>query len=270
MPRVPLSGRARWWRVGVVTLAVVAVCAGCRLDVGVAITMQPDGSGTVAVTATADPELVTAAPSAFADLRLDDVKQAGWTVSGPAKGADGSMAMTLTKPFATPAEANTILAELNGPAGPLVGLTVGLERSFAVVASTLAGHTQLTGGLAAFSDAALAQALGSVPLANLVTQPVDQVLGLSVTAHFPGQVVSADGQIAADRQSVMWHPSLADGAVTPINARFELVDQGARDARRTSHLAWGALVLYLGALLVVVVLVTVVVRRRRRPPSSSP
>jgi hypothetical protein len=248
----------------------VAVCAGCRLDVGVAITMQPDGSGTVAVTATADPELVTAAPSAFADLRLDDVKQAGWTVSGPAKGADGSMAMTLTKPFATPAEANTILAELNGPAGPLVGLTVGLERSFAVVASTLAGHTQLTGGLAAFSDAALAQALGSVPLANLVTQPVDQVLGLSVTAHFPGQVVSADGQIAADRQSVMWHPSLADGAVTPINARFELVDQGARDARRTSHLAWGALVLYLGALLVVVVLVTVVVRRRRRPPSSSP
>ena len=104
------------------------------------------------------------------------------------------MTMTLVKPFATPAEATTILAELNGPDGPLQGLTVGLDRSFALVASTLTGHAQVTGGLGAFSDAALVQALGSPPLANVVTQPVDQVLGLTVTARFPGTVTTADGR----------------------------------------------------------------------------
>jgi hypothetical protein len=245
-------------------VTVFVACAGCRLDVGVDITMAADGTGRVTVTAVADPQLVVAAPSAFADLRLDDIRQAGWTVTGPTKNADGSMTMTLVKPFATPAEATTILVELNGPDGPLQGLAVGLDRSFALVASTLAGHTQVTGGVGAFSDAALVQALGSPPLANVVTQPVDQVLGLTVTAGFAGTVTTADGQIAPDRQSVQWTPSLADGVSTPINARFELVDQGARDARRTSHLAWGALGIYLGALVLIVLVISFLIRLRRR------
>src|SRR3954451_395503 len=143
-----------------VLLVVVAaiVLVGCRLDVAVDVAMQADGSGTVTVTATADAELVTAAPSAFADLRLDDVRRAGWTASAPAKGADGAIAVTLTKPFATPAEATAILGELNGPYGPLPNVLVALNRSFAVVSSSLTGTVQLAQRLRAFSDADLVQA----------------------------------------------------------------------------------------------------------------
>jgi hypothetical protein len=258
--------RRRRRRALVVALAIVVAlaCASCRLDVGVDITMATNGTGNVTVTAIADPQLVATAPSAFADLRLDDVRQAGWSVTGPTRNPDGSLTLTLVKPFATPAEATSILAELNGPNGPLHGVSVSIDRSFALVASTLSGQAQLMGGLAAFSDAALAQALGSPPLANVVTQPVDQVLGLTVTAHFAGSVTSADGEIAPDRQSVEWRPSLADGVSTPMNARFELVDQGARDARRTSRLAWGALAIYLGAVLLIALAVFFVLRRRRR------
>src|SRR5512142_2431548 len=97
----------------------LAVLAGCRLDVGVDVAMQPDGSGVVTVTARADHDLVAAAPSALADLRLDDIRAAGWTVADPASGADGSVTLTLTKPFRSPAEATAVLAELNGPDGPL-------------------------------------------------------------------------------------------------------------------------------------------------------
>ena len=245
--------------------SVAVVLAGCRLDVGVDVAMQPDGSGTVTVTATADPELVAKAPSALADLRLDDVRQAGWTVTGPTKGTDGSMVFTLSKPFRTPAEAGAVLAELNGPNGPLHGLVLTLDRSFAVVDSSFTGSAQLTGGLAAFSDDALVQALGgSTPLANLVTQPVDQVLGLTVTARLPGRVTSANGTVASDGASVTWRPSLADGATTPFDAHFQLTDQGAKDARRRSQLAWGALALYLGVLLLVVGIVVLLLRRRRR------
>ena len=243
----------------------LAVLAGCRLDVGVDVAMQPDGAGTVTVTATADPELVAKAPSAFADLRLDDIRQAGWTVTGPNNNPDGSMVLTLSKPFRSPAEAGAVLSELNGPNGPLHGLAVTLDRSFAVVDSSFTGTVQLTGGLAAFSDDALVQALGgSTPLANLVTQPVDQVLGLTVTARLPGRVTSANGTVAPDGASVTWRPPLADGVATPLDAHFQLVDQGAKDARRRSQLAWGALAVYLGLLLLVVALGALLLRRRRR------
>jgi hypothetical protein len=245
---------------------LVLLAAGCRLDVGVDVAMQLDGSGTVTVTAAADAELVAAAPSAFADIRLDDVEQAGWTTLGPTKGADGSLTLTLTKPFTTPAEANSILAELNGPDGPLRDLTVALDQSFATVSSSLTGSVGLTGGLGAFSDAALAQALGSAPLANLVAAPVDQVVGLTVTARFPGQVTDTNGKQAADGASVTWRPSLADGATTAIDARFEHVDEGAKSARRKSRLAWGALAIYLVLLLAVVLVVVGLVGRRRSSP----
>ncbi len=244
---------------------LAVVLAGCRLDVGVDVAMQPDGSGTVTVTATADAELVAKAPSALADLRLDDIRQAGWTVTGPTKAGDGAMTVTLAKPFGTPAEAGAVLAELNGPNGPLHGMAVAIDRSFALVRSSFTGSTQLTGGLAAFSDDALVQALGgSTPLANLVAQPVDQVLGLTVTARLPGRVTSSNGTVAPDRSAVMWQPALADGVVTPLEAHFEQADQGAKDARQRSRLAWGALAVYLGVLLVVVAVVAVQLRRRRR------
>jgi hypothetical protein len=257
----------------VLLTTLVVGLAGCRLDVAVDVAMQPDGSGTVTVAATADAELVAKAPSAFADLRLDDIRQAGWTVRGPARAADGAMAVMLAKPFGTPAEANAILAELNGPNGPLHGLTVAIDRSFAVVRSSFTGSAQLTGGLAAFSDEALVQALrGAIPLANVVTQPLDQVMGLTVTARLPGRVTSSNGTVAADQASVTWRPSLAEGAATSFEAHFERTDQGAKDARQRSHLAWGALVIYLGALLLLTALGALWLhhRRRRRARGATP
>jgi hypothetical protein len=254
-------------RLRLVTLfaALALLLAGCRLDVALDVAMHADSSGTVTVTAAADAELVAKAPSAFGDLRLDDIRQAGWAVTGPTKAADGTMSVTLAKPFGTPAEAAPILAELNGPNGPLHGLALSIERSFALVSSSFTGSAQLTGGLAAFSDDALIQALGgSTPLANLVASPVDQVLGLTVTARLPGRVTSSNGTVGADGASVTWKPSLADAVATPLEARFEQADQGAKDARRRSHLAWGALVVYLGALLLTVGVVALLLRRRRR------
>ena len=255
---------ARLLAVCALVVALVLVAAGCRLDVGVDIRMEADGSGTVAVAATADRELLAAAPSALTDLRLDDIRQAGWTVAAPTAAADGSSTVTMSKPFRTPQEANAILGELNGPDGPLRDLTVQLDRSFALVASSLTGSVQLTGGVGAFSDAALAQALGAAPLANVVTQPIDQVLGLTVTARFPGQVTTANGDVDPDRVAVTWHPPLSEGTATALDAHFELVDQGARDARRTSRIAWGALAIYLAVLVIVVTTVGLVRRRRRR------
>ena len=90
-PRLPLRLLA--------LVAAVALLAGCRLDLDVAVDMAEDGSGTVTVTATADAELLAKAPGVLADLRLDDARTAGWTVTGRSRLSDGGAQVVLTKPF---------------------------------------------------------------------------------------------------------------------------------------------------------------------------
>ena len=80
-------------------VGAVALLAGCRLDLNVAVDLAADGTGTVRVTATADPDLLSRAPNAVADLRLDDAKAAGWTVTGPSATESGGAQVVLTKPF---------------------------------------------------------------------------------------------------------------------------------------------------------------------------
>ena len=170
-------------------VGAVALLAGCRLDLNVAVDLAADGSGTVRVTATADADLLARAPNAVTDLRLDDAKAAGWTVTGPSATESGGAQVVLTKPFGSPEQATAILAEINGPSGPLRGLTLSQAREFATVTSDLTGEVRLDGGLGAFADQALVQVAGKVPLADQVAAsgvPLDQALGLTVTVDLPG------------------------------------------------------------------------------------
>jgi hypothetical protein len=245
-----------------VALVVVLLCSACRLDVDVRVTMAADGTGTVTVTATADADLVAKHPGALADLRLEDIKAAGWAVDGPAKQADGALRLTLTKPFTDPAGADRALAELNGPGGPLRDLHVARTAEFAQVTSTVQGQLKLDGGLAAFADADLVAALGgATPLQDVVTTPLDQALGVTFTAALPGTASSADGQVSADKHEVQWRAPL-DGSSVTVTARFDQVDAGARSAKRRQHLATAALVVYLVVLAAVVVVVVLALQRR--------
>ncbi len=225
-------------------------------------TVRADGSGTVTVTARADAELVAKVPGLVADLRLDDLKAQGWTVTGPTTGADGGVTVVLTKSFSTPAEATQVLAEISGPAGPLRGLAVTQERTFADVRTAVAGEASLS-GLSAFSDAELAAALGAPPLADRISDAALRAgLALTVRYRLPGTVTSTTGKVVGS--TVSWTPSLARGARTSLTATASLVDRSARAARsretwvRWAFWAWIGIVAVLGAV------VGVVVWRRRR------
>jgi hypothetical protein len=226
----------------------------------------------VTVTATADADLVTKQPGALADLRLDDIKAAGWAVDVPTKQADGSLRLTLSKPFTDPGGADRALAELNGPSGPLRDLHVGRDARFAQITSTVNGQLELDGGLAAFADADLVAALGgATPLQSVVTAPLDQALGVTFTVALPGTATSADGQVSADEHQVQWTAPL-DGRSVTVTARFDQIDAGARSARRRQHLAVAALVVYHVLLVAAVAVVAVALRRHRgrRPPGGPP
>jgi len=247
-------------------VGAVALLAGCRLDLNVAVDLAADGSGTVRVTATADADLLARAPNAVTDLRLDDAKAAGWTVTGPTATESGGAQVVLTKAFGSPEQATAILAEINGPSGPLRGLTLSQAREFATVTSNLTGEVRLDGGLGAFADQALVQVAGKVPLADQVAAsgvPLDQALGLTVTVDLPGTVTATNGTRAGGE--VTWSPPLAEGQSTALSASAQKVDTAATRARTVEHWSRWALVGW-GVLfaLIVVLLVTLSLWRRRR------
>lgn len=258
-------------RLAVVT-ALVAVLlagllAGCRLDVTVTTTVARDGSGTVAVEAVADAELLDRVPGLLTELRLDDAADAGWTVEGPAAERDGGATVRLTKSFRTPAEATATLQELNGPQGPFHDLAVDQVERFAEVETTFTGRVELEGGLEAFADADLVALVGNVPLADVVTVPVEEGLGLAVVAALPGEVEDTTGSPVA-AGITRWEPPLADGAVTDMAATALDRDEGALAARRTRDLALVGLVIW--AAVVAGLGVVWWARRRARGSAATP
>ena len=178
-------------------LALAVICSACRVDVSVDVAMNNDGSGTITVMAVADADIVARAPSLATDLRLEDVRAAGWTVAGPEPTPEGGLQVVLTRAFLTPAQANAMLAGLNGPSGPLVGLTLGRSRGNEATTYTLNGSLQVVGGLDAFSDPDLLAAVGATPYATEIAaaglQPAD-VVGVTFTATVPGSITATTAE----------------------------------------------------------------------------
>ncbi|HEY8058130.1 MAG TPA: hypothetical protein VID94_05230 [Acidimicrobiales bacterium] len=248
-------------------VAALVLLAGCRLDLDVGVNMAQDGSGTVTVTATADAELLAKAPTAVQDLRLDDARAAGWTVTGPTTTDTGGAQVVLTKPFGTPEQATAILAEINGPNGPLRGLTLTQGREFAKVTTDLAGEVRLDGGLAAFADDALVQVAGKVPLADQIAAsgvPLDQALGLTLTVDVPGQVTATTGTTADG--AITWAPPLVEGQSTPLQLTAVQHDTAATRARDIER--WTSWALVGWAVLFGVIVLAVLARAwHRRAPA---
>ena len=246
-------------------LAALILLAGCKLDVAVDVAMQVDGSGTVTVTAVADRELLAKAPGALADLRLDDIKAAGWAVTGPTLAAGGGQQLELRKPFTNPTEAAAIFAEISGPSGPLGGLSLEIARTFGRVRTEFRGEAALDGGMTAFADSALIGVLGSkVPLSDIFAGDPADGLTLTISARLPGKATASNGTIASDKASVTWKPDLHAAARSPLNATFTRVDQGALTARQNARIARLTAALYLGLVVAVVLAIAVWVQRQRR------
>lgn len=227
-----------------VALGLVLLLAGCRLDVDVATVVGADGRGSVTVTVRADDDLLAKAPGVLADLRLDDLKAAGWTVSGPVATADGGAALTLAKPFASPAEATQVLAEVSGPSGPLQGMVVAQQRVGTLLTTSFGGQAQLP-GLDAFADPQLVAALGAVPLADRVTpEQLAAGFGLTVRASLPGTITSTTG--TATDGAVTWQPPMQPGVVTPLAAQADQRDPDPVAARRRETWANRAFWAWLG------------------------
>jgi hypothetical protein len=229
-------------------LAVLAVAA-CRADARINVTITSSGAGTVAATLVLDRQAV-----AVVGDRVDvsDLRQQGWSVTGPAKHADGSESITVAHDFRDAAEGTALLAHLGQP----VQLTVIGSRGSLSSTVGLGGAVDLTGGPDALAGqvpnlpggaagalAAIAREGGTLP-----------AFSVQVVAMLPGKPRTVVGRGRVSGATVTWDAPM--GSRTTLGAKFRQTDAVAK--------RWliGAAVLAVAFVAVVVVEAVVTSRRR--------
>lgn len=231
-----------------VALLLVATTA-CEVRVDVRVEAETDGSGVVTAAVGLDQGALDRLGDPATELRTDDLRQAGWAVTGPEQRDDGFTWVQASKAFATEEEMRLVVEEVTGPNGVLRDLAIEEGETDAADTYRLVGTVDLSAGLAAFADPSVAEALGGDPFGGLVQEveaaegrPVSEMIDVRVTASMGDEV-----QVLA--------PTLGGGP--------EQIDVTEEVPKPVSVFLWvgiGAMV--LGGLLGVLV----VARRRFREP----
>ena len=220
---MPSSSSAR--RRAAATLLVLATAAttgACRVDVRVALDSDPDGGGTVRAHATLDEDAVTQLVGRAAGtppdvdpatrIKVDDLRAAGWAVTGPTTTPDGGLEVVATHDYDDAGEAVDLLEDLGGaaPDGPFRDLELTQERGFFKTTTTFSGTVDLTAGLGAFTDPELREALAATPEAPLgiTAEQLEQrfgatlgeMLGLRVDVRLPGDAEATTERPALGRR----------------------------------------------------------------------
>ncbi len=190
--------RLRW--LGLV--ACLLLVTGCQAEGFLELHVDNDGGGTVYVAVAFD--LDAAARTVFFEQKLpvDDLVATGWTVTGPSLEGDGRYWVRAQKAFSQLDQIPGILEEVGGKDGPFRDFAVQRDGSFGRTEWSFTGTVDLSGGLAAFSDAALTATLGGQPLgqpADAYTQeygaPLESLAKLNVVVDLPGEVQDSNGTV---------------------------------------------------------------------------
>lgn len=181
----------------VVAALAIVLMGGCRADVTVAVRATAEGGGDISATVSLDKEAAEQVPDLAEQLKVDDLKAAGWRIEGPVPVAGGRTELSAVKAFVSPAEATRLFQELTGPSGPFGSLRLTRDRSLLKTRTSLTGRVDLAGGLEAFSDEVAREKLGGLPLgiepAKLEAElgkPLADVFGFRLTADLPGDIDS--------------------------------------------------------------------------------
>jgi hypothetical protein len=209
------------------TVFVALLLASCRVDTDVVVAVSEDGSGTVTVTVTLDRDAARQLGDPATAVRLDDLRDAGWSVEDPATADDGVVTFRAVRSFAGPDDLAGVLGEIGGGDGSAE--SDGIFRDVELqVADAFAGtdysfrtDVELTGSLEQFSDPDLAAALGGLPLARTPEEltvmgaddPATATLALSVS--LPGDVTETN---SADEATPTWEFPMTGGAATSETA----------------------------------------------------
>lgn len=243
---------------------LVAVPTACRLRADVLIDVDPDGAGEVTVSVVLDRDAATKIGDPKKAVKVDDLRAAGWKVAEPmVDPGSGEVTLKAVRSFASPGELEAVMTEIGGnsvdPPGIFSKVKLDIDNGFASTQYTLRANVELSGSLEQFSDPALKEALGGLPLGRTPEQLKAEggsgdSATLRVTLSLPGGKTTSNGTSVGDR--VRWDFPLDSGMTTSKGLSATAADSQS-----------GVLVLIgLGGVLVVmaVALAGVGLKRSRR------
>lgn len=255
---------------------VVGVLAltGCQVDLELDIRVDPDGTGSITFTATADAEVLERVPNLADELVLDDIAAAGWQITGPTPTETGGLTVTMSQDFESAAEATNLLRSL-GP--PFNEPELGRGDTDDATNNRLTGRFGLPGGFEAFADEELIAAVGGVPFAAEFAErgatPANSMTA-TVRASLPGDLVEEETNPTEvlDDGTLVWEIPLDGISVLELSARSEQAPaEGNRWARPLSIAALVALVAWVAFMsLFILYVVAARYRRARRYKRRNP
>ena len=251
---MPVLRRSRVLGRALVLLGAAALLTSCRVDARVDVTVADDGAGRVQVTVGFDDEALGRA----GDLKLDDVRAAGWTVTGPQKEPDrdasGLTWIHATKGFTDGVQFSAVMNEVTGANSLFRDFKLNRTTSFAKVTYAVTGTIDPTHGLDTFSDPEVAQLLGGNslgrPAADALKDAATSSLVFSV--ELPRSVKGSADRVIGHRAE--WDIPFDHAPIT-VAVRSEQVQSAAW--------RWAA----IAAVLLVLALIAGVMARSRRGPS---
>jgi hypothetical protein len=198
-----------------------------------------------------DADAARKVPDLDQSLLVGDLRKAGWRIVGPDHTGSGGWQVSATKPFSSPEELQAVMAQVS----PAVFHDFTLTRTdaFAKTSYHLQGTVDLSGGIDAFGDDALRQALGGTTTGRSpqaleleAGRPLPEALRFTVRTHLPGG------------GSKEWTPVLGQPA--------QQIDASSASRRPKAWLFGFAAVLFAAGFVGTVYLIARY-NRMKRPPS---
>ena len=218
------------------------------MDVDVVI--EPDGTGTLSLVATADAEVVETVPTLADELVLDDAVSAGWVVDGPTPTDDGGLSVTMSHDFVSAQEATNLLNSI-GP--PFAQMVVARTTANEETTTRLEGLLGLPDGFASFADDDLVAAVGAMPFSEEIAASgasPETSMSAVLRAQLPGEIVQeSTNATSVDGDVLEWTVPM-DGEI--LTMRAESVQSPGDDR-------WWARPLSIAALVALIAWITFMV-----------
>lgn len=222
-------------------LVLVVLASACRVEADVRIEVDEDGSGTVTVTVILD-EAAAAMAGDVSRIRTQDLLDAGWQVEEPRDNAAGSVALQAFREVSSPEQLAAVLDEVGGIEGIFHDVELAIEQEFGGARYGFSARVELTGDPAQFSDPAVAESLGGLPLGRtpeeLSAAGADdpEAFTLGVEVALPGGRPNSNGEVSdTGRWESRWEFPASGGE--PTSAELSASSQLADSSR--GMLLWG-------------------------------